>query len=76
MQLSHHLLDGQCLQRWRHQLQQENRDKLIVFIADRYAIFDTHEFLVLTGVPVTRIPPHLGSRDDILRRYGCLAQPP
>ena len=73
---SHHLLEGQGLQRWRHQLRQQNRDKLIVFIADHYAIFDTHEFLVLTRVPVSRIPPHLGARDDILRRYGCLSQPP
>ena len=70
------LLDGQGLQRWRRQLQQDNRDKLIVFIADRYAIFDTHEFLVLTGVPLCHIPPHLGSREDILRRYACLPQPP
>ena len=67
---------GQGLQRWRHQLRQENRDKLIVFIADRYAIYDTHEFLVLTRVPLSRIPPQFGSRDDILRRYGCLSQPP
>jgi hypothetical protein len=73
---SHHLLDGQGLQRWRQQLRQENRDKLIVFIADRYAIYDTHEFLVLTRVPVSRIPSRLGSRDDILRRYGCLSLPP
>ena len=73
---SHQLLDGQGLQRWRRQLQQENRDKLIVFMDDQYGIFDTHEFLVLTGVPLTQIPSHLGSREDILRRYGCLAQPP
>ena len=73
---SHHLLEGQGLQRWRHQLRQANRDKLIVFIADRYAIYDTHEFLVLTRVPVSRVPPQFGSRDDILRRYGCLSQPP
>lgn len=73
---SHHLLDGQGVQRWRRQLQQENRDKLIVFINDHYAIFDTHEFLVLTGIPLTNIPPHLGSREDILLRYGCLEHPP
>jgi hypothetical protein len=73
---SHQLLDGQGIQRWRRQLQQENRDKLIVFMDDQYGIFDTHEFLVLTGVPLTQIPSHLGSREDILRRYGCLAQPP
>jgi hypothetical protein len=73
---SHALLDGHGIQRWRRQLQQDNRDKLIVFINDRYAIFDTHEFLVLTGVPLRTIPPHLGSREDILRRYACLEQPP
>lgn len=73
---SHHLLEAQGAQRWRRQLQQENRDKLIVFIEDSYGIFDTHEFLVLTGVPLRSIPPHLGSRDDILRRYGCLEHPP
>ena len=37
---------------------------------------DVLEFLVLTGVPLRTIPPHLGSRKDILRRYGCLEQPP
>jgi hypothetical protein len=45
------------LQRWRQQLRQANRDKLIIFIANRYAIYDTHEFLVLTRVLVSRIPP-------------------
>jgi hypothetical protein len=73
---AHSLLDGQGVQRWRRQLQQDNRDKLIVFIDDRYGIFDTHEFLVLTAVPLRTIPPHLGSREDILNRYGCLEQPP
>jgi hypothetical protein len=73
---SHHRLEAQGVQRWRRQLQQENRDKLIVFIEDSYGIFDTHEFLVLTGVPLRTIPPHLGARDDILRRYGCLEHPP
>lgn len=73
---SHHLLEGQGVQPWRRQLQQENRDKLIVFIDDRFGIFDTHEFLVLTRVPLRTLPPHLGSPDDILRRYGCLEHPP
>jgi len=26
----------------------------------------------LSGVPVRELPPHLGSRDDVLRRYDCL----
>jgi hypothetical protein len=73
---SHHLLQGQGIERWRRQLQQENRDKLIVFIGEQYGIFDTHEFLVLTGVPLRSIPSILGTREDILHRYHCLGQPP
>ncbi len=52
----------------------ENRDKVIVFIGNDYGIFDTHEFLVLTGVPIQCLPPHLSSPEEILIRYGC-AQP-
>jgi hypothetical protein len=69
--LAHSLLGGQGALRWRRQLERENRDKVIVFIEHQYGIFDTHEFLVLAGVPVRTLPPHLGSRQDILCRYGC-----
>ncbi|MBU1879040.1 MAG: hypothetical protein KJ734_08815, partial [Chloroflexi bacterium] len=69
--LAHSLLGGQGPRRWRRQLQRENRDKVIVFIGQHYGIFDTHVFLVLTGVPLRELPPHVGSRDEILRRYGC-----
>ena len=69
--LSHSLLAGQGPLRWRRQLQRENRDKVIVFIGPHYGIFDTNELLVLMGVPVRKLPPHLGSAADILRRYGC-----
>lgn len=73
--LAHSLLDGQGTLRWRRQLQRENRDKVIVFIDNQYGIFDTHEFLVLSGVPLRALPPHLGSREDVLRRYGCDVNP-
>jgi hypothetical protein len=73
--LAHSLLGGQGTLRWRRQLQRENRDKVIVFIAQQYGIFDTHEFLVLSGVPLRELPPHLGSHEDVLRRYGCDARP-
>jgi hypothetical protein len=69
--LAHSLLGGQGTLRWRRQLQRENRDKVIVFIGKLYGIFDTHEFLVLSGVPLRELPPHLGSREDVLHRYGC-----
>jgi len=73
--LAHSLLGGQGTLRWRRQLQRENRDKLIVFIGQQYGIFDTHEFLVLLGVPLRELPPHLGSREEVLRRYACDANP-
>jgi hypothetical protein len=73
--LAHSLLGGQGTLRWRRQLQRENRDKVIVFIDQQFGIFDTHEFLVLSGVPLRELPPHLGSREDVLRRYGCDANP-
>jgi hypothetical protein len=65
---SHEQLEGQGPLRWRR----ENRDRVIVFVGHQYGIFYTSEMLVLSGVPVRELPPHLGSRDDILRRYGCL----
>ena len=70
--LEHNLLGGQGPQRWRRQLQRENRDKVIVFVGPHYGIFDTHVFLVLTGIPLRQLPPHLDSREEILRRYGCV----
>jgi hypothetical protein len=65
-------LAGQGPLRWRRRLRRENRDKVIVFVGHQYGIFHASELLVLSGVPVRELPPHLGSRHDILRRYGCL----
>jgi Transposase DDE domain len=69
---SHEQLEGQGPLRWRRRLRRENRDKVIVFVGHLYGIFYASEMLVLSGVPVRNLPPHLGSRDDVLRRYGCL----
>jgi hypothetical protein len=74
--LAYSLLGGQGTARWRRELAQQNRDKIIVFKDHRYGIFDTHELMVLSGIPVRDLPAHLGSRTDILRRYGCLPNSP
>lgn len=74
--LAYNLLGGQGTARWRRELAQQNRDKVIVFKDHRYGIFDTHELMVLSGIPVRDLPPHLGSRTDILRRFGCLPNSP
>ncbi len=73
-QLSHALLEGQGIARWRRELRHQNRDKLIVFVGEQYGIFDTYEFLILTGVPLRKLPPHIASPTDVLRKYGCLAE--
>jgi hypothetical protein len=73
--LVHRLLDGQGTLRWRRQLVRESRDQVLVLIGRQYGIFDLHELLVLVGVPLRYLPPHLGSAADILRRYGCAADP-
>ena len=69
---SHEQLEGEGPLRWRRRLRRENRDYVIVFVGHQYGIFHASELLVLSGVPVRELPPHLGSRDDILRRYGYL----
>lgn len=74
--LAYSLLDGQGTARWRRELAQQNRDKVIVFKDHRYGIFDTHELMVLSGIPVRDLPDYLGSRTDILRRYDCLPNSP
>jgi hypothetical protein len=61
---------GEGTARWRARLKQENRDKVIVFVADVYGIFHMAEFAILMGVRLKELPPHLGSREAILTRYG------
>jgi hypothetical protein len=70
---SHEQLAGEGPLRWRRRLRRENRDLVIVFVGQHYGIFHASELLVLSGVPVRELPPHLGSRADVLRRYNCLA---
>ena len=74
--VAYSLFGGQGTARWRRELAQQNRDKVIVFKGNHYGIFDTHELMVLSGIPVRDLPAHLGSRTDILRRYGCLSNAP
>lgn len=66
------LLDGEGAESWRRRLQQENRDRLIVFVGQHFGIFHTAEFSILAGLRIKSqgIPPELGSPEDILVRYG------
>jgi hypothetical protein len=68
--LSSTLLGGEGAERWRRRLKEENRDKVIVFIGDHYGIFHLAELSVLTGIRLKHLPAHLGTWQDVLRRYG------
>jgi hypothetical protein len=64
------LLAGEGTARWRKRLQEENRDKIIVFIGQIYGIFHLAEFAVLTHLPIRILPPSLASPQAILQRFG------
>jgi DDE family transposase len=66
------LLGGEGIERWRRRLRAENRDKVVVFVGERYGIFHVSAFAVLAGLRIKPegIPPELGSPTDILARYG------
>jgi hypothetical protein len=68
--LSSALLAGEGVARWRKRLQEENRDKIIVFLGQAYGIFHLAEFAVLTHVPLRRLPSPLGSPQAVLQRFG------
>src|SRR6266567_9387507 len=68
--LSSALLGGEGITRWRKRLEEENRDKIIVFIGQDYGIFQLAEFAVLTHLPIRRLPSSLGSPQAVLQRFG------
>ena len=61
------------IRKFREQIRQENGNKLIVFDAERYAIFDTYEVFILCNRNVLqpRGVPERISKEDILRKYGA-----
>ena len=69
--IAHSLLDGQGILRWQRALEQESRDKVVVFIGNQYGIFNLYELLVLVGVSFRHPPPYLDPPEAILRRFGC-----
>jgi hypothetical protein len=60
----------EVVRQWRRRMKRENQDKVIIFVGDKYGILHVAELAVLTGVRLKKIPPSLGTRDDILRRDG------
>ncbi|MGH8071942.1 MAG: transposase [Candidatus Entotheonellia bacterium] len=56
-------------QRWRRQLLEQTRDKIIVFARRWYGIFHITEFALLVGVKLKDVPPSIGTLQDVLAKY-------
>jgi hypothetical protein len=56
-------------QRWRRQLLEQTRDKVIVFAQGWYGIFHLAEFALLVGVKLKDVPPGIGTPQEVLAKY-------
>jgi hypothetical protein len=55
--------------RWRRQLLEQSRDKVIGFAQEWYGIFPLAEFALLVGVKLKDVPPGIGTLQDVLAKY-------
>jgi hypothetical protein len=60
-------------QRWRRQLLEQTRDKVIVFAQGHYGIFHMAEYSMLLGAKLKDVPPEIGTLPEVLARYGLTA---
>jgi hypothetical protein len=60
-------------QRWRRQLVEQTRDQVIVFAQGCYGIFQLAEYSLLVGVNIKDRPPGIGTRLQVLAKYGLPA---
>ena len=56
-------------QRWRRQLLERTRDKIIVCAQGYYGIFHIAEFALLMGAKLKDVPPEIGTRQELLATY-------
>jgi hypothetical protein len=61
-------------QRWRRQLLEQTREKVIVFAQGHYGIFHLAEYSLLVGVKLKDRPPGVGTLQDLLARYGLITR--
>jgi hypothetical protein len=55
--------------RWRRQLLEQSRDKIIVFAQEWYGIFPLAEFALLAGGKLKDVPPGIGTLQAVLAKY-------
>lgn len=56
-------------QRWRRQLLEQHRDKVIVFAQGYYGIFHVAEYSLLLGARLKDMPPGIGTLPEVLAKY-------
>jgi hypothetical protein len=61
-------------QRWRRQLLEQTRDRVIVFAEGSYGIFHLAEYSLLVGVKLKDWPPGIGTRQDVFAKYQLTSQ--
>lgn len=61
-------------QRWRRQLLEQTREKIIVFAQGHYGIFHLAEYSLLVGVKLKDRPPGIGTRDEVLAKYELITR--
>ena len=55
--------------RWRRQLLEQSRNKVIVFAQEWSGIFPLAEFALLVGVKLKDLPPGIGTLQEVLAKY-------
>jgi hypothetical protein len=60
--------------RWRRQLLEQTRDKIIVFARRWYGIFHLAEFALLVGVKLKDVPSSIGTLQQVLAKYRLTGQ--
>ena len=65
---------NQGMERYRLELKDQSRNKVILFRGDTYGILHVQEMAVLTGVNLIERVPGVGTRDEIFQKYGM--EPP
>lgn len=58
------------IERWRQEIKRKGKNKGLVFIGNHYGIFWLAEIVILLGAKIKDIPKKLGSRKEVLARYG------
>jgi hypothetical protein len=61
-------------QRWRRQLLEQTREKVMVVAQGHDGLFHLAEYSLLLGVKLNDVPPDIGGRQQVLAKYGLPAR--